>query len=328
MWHWPDWQSKCTFSGAKQGTELELNKEVYMYLQMGKVKRCGNESMTTFTPPPPVSFFSPLRGKLCCNGLFMCVRGVCLHCMAVRDRFPIFLDGSLSQLGARWRWQRCRERENTPPSVCHLGTKRVPEIKPLEEQMWQRNTHNNIASFSTFVLFGQDWVITINHSICSHTHTPSLTQIHRKSDRHTGKIVLAQSARRWMRLGFASAVVRCIHFKQKYESSLPTLSLTAKMCPADGWHTCTHTLRARPAANNKTCLTSLSSLLISVLLLCCFCESRSPRLVLIFTVCIHKVPRTALYNWELSCDNVWFRSGEVLFHSLLHCSCCCELLCL
>lgn len=192
MWHWPDWQSKCTFPGAKQGTELELNKEVYMYLQMGKVKRCGNESMTTFTPPPPISFFSPLRGKLCCNGLFMCVRGVCLHCMAVRDRFPIFLDGSLSQLGARWRWQSCRERENTPPSVCHLGTKRVPEIKPLEEQMWKRNTHNNIASFSTFVLFGQDWVITINHSICCHTHTPSLTQIHRKSDRHTGQIILAQ----------------------------------------------------------------------------------------------------------------------------------------
>lgn len=185
MWHWPDWQSKCTFPGAKQGTELELNKEVYMYLQMGKVKRCGNESMTTFTPPPPISFFSPLRGKLCCNGLFMCVRGVCLHCMAVRDRFPIFLDGSLSQLGARWRWQRCRERENTPTSVCHLGTKQVPEIKALEEQMWKRNTHNNIASFSTFVLFGQDWVITINHSICSHTHTPSLSHSDTQKVRQT-----------------------------------------------------------------------------------------------------------------------------------------------
>ncbi len=33
---------------------------------------------------------------------------------------------------------------------------------------------------------------------------------------------------------------RCIYFKQKYECSLPTLTLTTEMCPADATHTHTH----------------------------------------------------------------------------------------
>lgn len=83
-----------------------------------------------------------------------------------------------------------------------------------------------------------------------------------------------------------------------------------------GRHTLTH--RVWPAANNKTCLTSLSALLISFSGLCCFCESHSLRAVLIFLVCIHKVSSGAPYNWELSCDNVWFKLGEVSYGRLLN----------
>lgn len=70
-----------------------------------------------------------------------------------------------------------------------------------------------------------------------------------------------------------------IHFKQIYEHSLSVLSLIAEMCPADARHTrvCAHTKRVRPTANNKTCLTSPSVLLIAVLRLCCFCELGSLR---------------------------------------------------
>lgn len=70
-----------------------------------------------------------------------------------------------------------------------------------------------------------------------------------------------------------------IHFKPNYEHFLSVLSLIAEMCPADARHTrvCTHTKRVRPTANNKTCLTSPSVLLIAVLRLCCFCELGSLR---------------------------------------------------
>lgn len=95
-------------------------------------------------------------------------------------------------------------------------------------------------------------------------------------------------------------------------------------------HAHTHTLthKVRLAANNKKCLTSLSALLISVSGLCCFCESHSLRAVLIFAVCIHKVSSSTPHNWKLSCDNVWFKLGEVLFDHLLHCFCFYKVWCL
>jgi len=48
-WHRPDRHPKCTLPGTEQDIKLELNKETYT--QMGKVRRVGSESMTTFAFP-------------------------------------------------------------------------------------------------------------------------------------------------------------------------------------------------------------------------------------------------------------------------------------
>ena len=49
MGHKADRQAKCTLPGTEQDVELELNRETCT--QMGKVRRVGNESMTTFAFP-------------------------------------------------------------------------------------------------------------------------------------------------------------------------------------------------------------------------------------------------------------------------------------
>lgn len=157
----------------------------------------------------------------------------------------------------------------------------------------------------------------------AHKHT------HTEKDRRTGKIVLARSERRWKGHGLCLCCGVMYIFQTKiWTLSASTFSRCGNVSSRRLTYAHTHSHRVRPAANNKTCLTSLSALLISVSGLCCFCESRSLRPILIFTVCIHKVSRAALYNWELSCDNVWFKLGEVLLGSLLHCSSCCQVWCL
>lgn len=147
--------------------------------------------------------------------------------LAVWGLIPIFLDSSLIKLRAWWRWWQT-ERKISTLSICCLGSI-VTQRKPLEAR-------NAWLSFFTLVLFGQESVFCINHSVCTHTHTPFVAHKYTRE-----KSFWLRSHGDWGDMDFASVVVQCIYFRQKYEFCLPALSLTAEMCPADAWHTHTHT---------------------------------------------------------------------------------------
>lgn len=115
----------------------------------------------------------------------------------------------------------------------------------------------------------------VHHSTVWVSHN---TQLMRERQ-HTVKIIWASVQRRYVNASFASTAVQCLYILNENMNTFCQCFLSLRKCVLQTLDTrvCTHTKRVRPTANNKTCLTSPSVLLIAVLRLCCFCELGSLR---------------------------------------------------